>query len=121
MIKGVRLYGEMHRFLPAVANWDGASVTEVEVNHRVRKFGKSKYNLKRIRAVFLDLIAMKFFTSYVNKPIRIFGRFSIWSFGLAMLVFIDRMLNMNKSLKILAQAHDVSSHRLLKEMQVEKN
>ena len=178
VIKGVRLYGEMHRFLPAVANWDGASVTEVEVNHRVRKFGKSKYNLKRIRAVFLDLIAMKFFTSYVNKPIRIFGRFSLWFFGLAMLVFskaaidkiffhqditetpyllisiflflvslqfmafgllcevevrtyyesqekktyrIDRMLNMNKSLKILAQAHDVSSHRLLKEMQVEKN
>lgn len=86
-IKGLRLYGEMHRFLPAVAFWEGASVTEMIVNHRERKFGKSKYNFKRIRAVFLDLIAMKFFTSYVVKPIRVFGRLSMWSFGLAFLAF----------------------------------
>jgi len=85
VIKGLRLYGEMHRFLPAVASWDGASVTEMVVNHRKRRFGKSKYNFKRIRAVFLDLIAMKFFTSYIVKPIRVFGRLSLWSFGLGML------------------------------------
>lgn len=87
VIKGLRLYGEMHRFLPAVAHWDGASVTEMVVNHRKRQFGESKYNFKRIRAVFLDLIAMKFFTSYIVKPIRIFGRLSLWSFGLGMLTF----------------------------------
>lgn len=88
VLKGVRLYGEMHRFLPAIANWEGAKVAEIEVNHRPRQFGKSKYNLKRIRTVFLDLIAMKFFTSYVRKPIRVFGRLAIWSFVLGVISFL---------------------------------
>jgi len=83
VLEGVRLYGEMHRFLPAVANWDGARITEVVVNHRKRKFGVSKYNLKRIRAVFLDLIAMKFFTNYIQRPIRVFGRLALWIMTLA--------------------------------------
>jgi len=85
VLKGIRLYGEMHRFLPAIASWDGANVTEMVVNHRMRKFGKSKYSLRRIRPVFLDLIAMKFFASYVQKPIRVFGRLSLWAFTLGTL------------------------------------
>jgi len=85
VLEGVRLYGEMHRFLPAIANWAGARVTEVVVNHRARQFGRSKYNLKRIRAVFLDLIAMKFFTNYIQRPIRVFGRLSLWVMTLATL------------------------------------
>ena len=87
-IKRLRLYAEMHRFLPAIAKSDGAKVTEVVVNHRARKFGKSKYNFLRIRNVFLDLIAMLFITTYIKKPIRVFGRISLWSFGLASISFL---------------------------------
>ena len=92
-IKNLHLYGEMHRFIPAVAHWDGAKITEMVVNHRERRFGKSKYNFKRIRAVTLDLIAMKFFTSYIVKPIRVFGRLSFWSFGLGMLSFLKASID----------------------------
>jgi len=93
VLQGIRLYGEMHRFLPAVANWDGARVTEVVVNHRVRQFGASKYNLRRIRSVFLDLIAMKFFTSYIQRPIRVFGRLALWCFTLGTLSVIKMMID----------------------------
>ena len=73
VLKDVRLYGEMHRFLPALASWLGVKVAEVEVNHRPRRFGESKYGLGRTHRVILDLINLKFLLSYSTRPIRIFG------------------------------------------------
>ncbi|MHB0999881.1 MAG: glycosyltransferase family 2 protein [Armatimonadota bacterium] len=71
--QNIGLYGEMHRFIPAMASWMGVSVAEVEVNHHPRKFGKSKYGLSRTLRVILDLIAVKFLLSYSTKPLQIFG------------------------------------------------
>jgi glycosyltransferase involved in cell wall biosynthesis len=73
VLKDVHLYGEMHRFLPALASWLGVKVTEVEVNHRPRRYGQSKYGLSRTHRVILDLINLKFLLSYSTRPIRIFG------------------------------------------------
>ena len=92
----LRLYGDMHRFIPAVAKMEGAKVTELVVNHRKRKYGESKYNFLRIRNVFLDLIAILFLTTYLKKPIRVFGRLSLWAFGIASIAtfkaFFDKIL-----------------------------
>ena len=69
----VNLYGEMHRFIPIYASWNGAKVTEVPVNHRSRKYGTSKYGIGRTFKVILDLIVVKFLGSYGTKPIYFFG------------------------------------------------
>jgi len=69
----VNLYGEMHRFIPIYASWNGARVTEVPVNHRARKYGESKYGIGRTFKVILDLIVVKFLGSYGTKPIYFFG------------------------------------------------
>jgi glycosyltransferase involved in cell wall biosynthesis len=69
----VNLYGEMHRFIPIYASWNGAKVTEVPVNHRARKYGTSKYGIGRTFKVILDLIVVKFLGSYGTKPIYFFG------------------------------------------------
>ncbi|HEX2952140.1 MAG TPA: glycosyltransferase family 2 protein [Armatimonadota bacterium] len=73
VITGFRLYGEMHRFIPAYANSVGAKIVEVPVHHHARKFGKAKYGLERIAKVILDLFTVKFLTSYAGKPIYLFG------------------------------------------------
>lgn len=73
VIKDVRLYGEMHRFVPIYASWMGAKVTEIPVTHHARQFGQSKYGLSRTFKVALDLILVKFLSSYATKPIHIFG------------------------------------------------
>jgi len=71
--QGLRLYGEMHRFIPALASDLGARVAEVRVHHRPRRAGRSKYGLLRTPRVLLDLIAVKFLTSYSTRPIQVFG------------------------------------------------
>ena len=73
VITGFRLYGEMHRFIPAFANSVGARIVEVPVHHHARKFGKAKYGLERTAKVILDLFTVKFLTSYAGKPIYLFG------------------------------------------------
>jgi glycosyltransferase involved in cell wall biosynthesis len=73
VIKNVRLYGEMHRFIPAIASWFGASVAEVETTHHPRRFGRSKYGLSRTVSVVLDLITVKFLQSFSTRPIHAFG------------------------------------------------
>ncbi|MGQ9730900.1 MAG: glycosyltransferase family 2 protein [Candidatus Zipacnadales bacterium] len=73
VLQNVRLYGDMHRFLPALAHWVGARIAEVPVTHHPRRFGKSKYGLGRIFRVLLDLITVKFLMSYSTKPIHVFG------------------------------------------------
>jgi glycosyltransferase involved in cell wall biosynthesis len=84
-LQGYRLYGEMHRFVPIYARWQGGRLTEVPVNHRPRRFGTSKYGLERIIKVVLDLVVVKFLTQYETKPVYIFGFAGAGFMGLAIL------------------------------------
>ena len=77
VIKGVRLYGEMHRFLPIYAKWHGARITELPVNHHARKTGHSKYGLERVLKVVMDLLTVRFMDRYMLKPMYLFG---FWGF-----------------------------------------
>ncbi|MFC1888821.1 glycosyltransferase family 2 protein [Thermodesulfobacteriota bacterium] len=79
VIQDIRLYGEMHRFIPIYAAWRGGRVTEMEVRHHPRVWGRSKYGLMRTFIVILDLILIKFLGSYQTKPIHVFGSFGILS------------------------------------------
>ena len=88
VIKGVRLYGEMHRFIPIYASWHGARVTQIPVNHRAREFGQSKYGLNRIGKVLLDLLVVKFLDRYFAKPIYIFGGFGLLLLACSVAAFI---------------------------------
>lgn len=73
VIKNIKLYGEMHRFIPAIASAMGVEIAEVKVNHRSRRFGSSKYGLSRTLRVILDLITVKFLLTYATRPIHVFG------------------------------------------------
>jgi glycosyltransferase involved in cell wall biosynthesis len=73
VLEGFRLYGEMHRFIPAYAGGFGARITEMPVRHHARRFGRTKYGLERTLKVILDLFTVKFLMSYANKPIYLFG------------------------------------------------
>ncbi len=77
ILDDVQLYGEMHRFIPALAHWAGARIAEVEVTHHPREFGSSKYGLGRTARVFLDLLTVKFLLSYATRPIQVFGRWGL--------------------------------------------
>ena len=77
VIKGVRLYGEMHRFLPIYAKWHGARICELPVNHHARKTGHSKYGLERVLKVVMDLLTVRFMDRYMLKPMYLFG---FWGF-----------------------------------------
>ena len=83
VLRDVKLYGEMHRFIPIYASWQGARVTEQVVNHRARRAGVSKYGLSRTFKVVLDLMVVKFLASYATKPIYVFGGFGLLSWGAA--------------------------------------
>jgi glycosyltransferase involved in cell wall biosynthesis len=87
VIKDVKLYGEMHRFVPIYATWMGAKVAEIPVTHHARQFGQSKYGLSRTFKVVLDLITVKFLSSYATKPIHIFGFIGLGCFGMSVLGF----------------------------------
>ena len=73
VIENIRLYGEMHRFIPAIASWMGVRIAEVKVNHRARVAGTSKYGISRTFRVILDLITVKFLLQYSARPIHFFG------------------------------------------------
>lgn len=105
-LKCIRLYGEMHRFIPALASWGGEKVTEIVVNHRPRTAGKTKYGLNRIFKVILDLITIKFLASFSTKPIYVFGGLGVLSLlasflsGLAVLYYkfgVKPALAMNRN------------------------
>lgn len=81
VVKGIRLYGEMHRFIPAIASGMGISFTEVKVNHRARRFGTSKYGISRTIRVVLDLMTVKFLLSYATRPLHVFGTVGVLSAG----------------------------------------
>jgi glycosyltransferase involved in cell wall biosynthesis len=84
-IKDVRLYGEMHRFIPIYASWVGARVTEIPVEHHARTMGVSKYGLSRTLKVVFDLVTIKFMASYQTKPIYVFGTFGMIAFLVSLL------------------------------------
>ena len=79
IIEGINLYGEMHRFVPALASQVGARMTEIPVNHRHRLHGKSKYGISRTMRVMLDLLTVKFLLAYSTKPIQLFGKWGIYT------------------------------------------
>jgi dolichol-phosphate mannosyltransferase len=87
MVKNVRLYGEMHRFIPIYAHWMGARVIEMPVRHYPRKHGRSNYGLERVIKVILDLIVVKFLDKYLVKPIYVFGGFGVAALCLGAISF----------------------------------
>jgi glycosyltransferase involved in cell wall biosynthesis len=91
VLAGVRLYGEMHRFIPIFAAWQGAKVTEQEVNHRPRTAGKTKYGLGRTFNVVLDLILIRFLQKYTQRPLHFFGRFGLWSIALGIVCVLGML------------------------------
>jgi glycosyltransferase involved in cell wall biosynthesis len=84
--KNIKLYGEMHRFIPALASWMGIRVGEIQVNHAPRRSGKSKYGIMRAVRVLLDLMTVKFLLGYSTRPIQIFGLLGIISLLLGLIV-----------------------------------
>jgi glycosyltransferase involved in cell wall biosynthesis len=96
-LEGFRLYGEMHRFIPVFAHSVGAKITEVQVNHQPRKFGKTKYGLERTLKVILDLFTVKFLVSYASKPIYLFGGAGLalicGSSAMLLYLFVRRVLS----------------------------
>ncbi len=87
VVKNISLYGELHRFIPAIASWQGVAVTEMPVNHAPRQYGKSKYGIGRTTRVLLDLLTVRFLLSYSTRPIQLFG-----SIGLASLILGGALL-----------------------------
>jgi glycosyltransferase involved in cell wall biosynthesis len=83
ILQGFRLYGEMHRFVPIYARWQGGRITEMPVRHHPRRFGRSKYGMNRVMKVLLDLAVVKFLTQYETKPIYVFGLIGLLFMALA--------------------------------------
>lgn len=107
VIKNLKLYGEMHRFIPAVASWYGVRVAEVETVHHPRMHGKSKYGISRTLKVVLDLITVKFLQSFSTKPIQFFGPVGVFSGFLGFLILF--YLSIDK----LFFGHDIGGRPLL--------
>jgi glycosyltransferase involved in cell wall biosynthesis len=85
VIKGVKLYGEMHRFIPIYASWTGARITEIPVAHHARQFGSSNYGVERVLKVVLDLVVVKFLARYAQKPMYVFGSVGLAAFAFSFL------------------------------------
>lgn len=106
-IKSIHIYGELHRYIPALIALEGATkITQVDVNHRPREFGSSKYNLSRTTRVMSDLILMVFFKKYLQRPMHFFGSIGIITLGLGVLINIYFLIH-----KILG--HDIWGKPLL--------
>ena len=107
IIKSIHIYGELHRYIPALITLEGATkITQVDVNHRPRQFGASKYNLSRTTRVMSDLILMVFFKKYLQRPMHFFGGIGIITLGIGVLINLYMLV-----LKILG--HDIWGKPLL--------
>ncbi|MGE5239538.1 MAG: glycosyltransferase family 2 protein [Chloroflexota bacterium] len=97
VIKNLRLYGEMHRFIPAIASWYGVRIKEIETTHHPRLRGTSKYGISRTIKVILDLITVKFLQSFSTKPIQFFGPlgviFSLSGFAISLYLSAEKLLS----------------------------
>lgn len=92
-IKNIHIYGELHRFIPVLLALEGyVRLTQMDVNHRSRQHGKSKYNLSRTTKVISDLLLMLFFKQYLQKPIHFFGQLGIITLGLGMLINVYMLI-----------------------------
>jgi glycosyltransferase involved in cell wall biosynthesis len=104
MVKDIRLYGEMHRFIPIYANWMGAKVVEIPVRHYPRKHGRSNYGLDRVIKVILDLMVVTFLDRYLAKPIYVFGGFGMAALFLGGISFVYMI-----ALKLFADVSMIST------------
>jgi glycosyltransferase involved in cell wall biosynthesis len=100
------LYGELHRFIPVLAKLQGARITQVDVKHHPRKFGKSKYGINRTFKVMSDLILMVFFRKYLQKPMHLFGTIGFISIGLGILINVYLLI-------VKLMGHDIWNRPLL--------
>jgi glycosyltransferase involved in cell wall biosynthesis len=94
----LNLYGELHRFIPVLAKLQGAKITQVDVKHHPRKFGKSKYGISRTFRVLSDLVLMVFFRKYIQKPMHLFGTIGFISLGIGIIINLYLLV-----LKIMGQ------------------
>jgi glycosyltransferase involved in cell wall biosynthesis len=111
VLTGFRLYGEMHRFIPAYASLVGARIFEVPVHHHARKYGNTKYGIGRTLKVILDLFTVKFMLSFSHKPIYLFGGTGVLLIGLSLIVLTFLIIN-----RILFSEHLIRSPLLLMSM-----
>jgi len=88
VVKNLKIYGELHRYIPSLVNWKGFKVTEIKVKHHKRLHGKSKYGFSRLLKGFLDLLTIKFLIKYSKKPLHFFGSIGIISFFLGALISV---------------------------------
>ncbi|MBA3948259.1 MAG: glycosyltransferase family 2 protein [Herpetosiphonaceae bacterium] len=90
VVQNLALYGELHRFIPAIASWQGIAVTELPVTHHARRFGSSKYGLGRTLRVLLDLVTVRFLLSYATRPMQFFGLIGLglMGFGTVILAYL---------------------------------
>ena len=100
ILNDIKLYGEMHRFIPIYASWEGARVTEIPVMHHARNAGVTKYGLSRIPKVILDLLVIRFFDKSLDRPIHLFGKFGLFMFFVAFIlalfaIFIKLFMNIS--------------------------
>jgi len=102
----LNLYGELHRFIPVIAKMQGAKITQVDVKHHPRKFGKSKYGIGRTFRVLSDLVLMLFFRRYIQKPMHLFGTIGFISLGIGVIINLYLLV-----LKIMG--HDIWGKPLL--------
>ena len=86
LAKNLGLYGELHRFIPVLASFEGASITQVEVNHRPRQYGRSKYGIGRTFRVVSDLLLMLFLRKYLQKPMHLFGTSGLFIFLIGVII-----------------------------------
>ena len=107
VIKNIQLYGELHRFIPAIASHMGTRIAEVEVNHRARTRGKSKYNIWRFPKVILDLLTVKFLLTYSTRPLQIFGIFGI------ICGFLGGLIGLYLTYERLILLHSIANRPLL--------
>jgi glycosyltransferase involved in cell wall biosynthesis len=110
VLRGIRLYGELHRFIPAIASWQGVAVAELPVRHYARQFGRSKYGISRTLRVLLDLVTVRFLLSYATRPMQIFGLLGLISMLLGVVTagyltvikFVEGVEIANRPLLLLA-------------------
>jgi len=103
VVDGIRLYGEMHRFLPIYVSWHGAKITEMIVNHHPRRTGSSKYGLERVVKVILDLLVVKFLDRAASKPMYVFGGCGIFSLAISLFTFLWMLgLKINHQIAFIA-------------------
>src|SRR6202040_1158684 len=96
VIQNIPLYGEMHRFIPALASWYGASICEIPISNPAREFGESHYGISRTFRVFFDLLTIRFLLRYMTRPLHFFGPpgflSSVGGFGILLFLLIDKAI-----------------------------